>query len=372
MKKIYKGFTSNLIRVDNSPKSLTDSASPSIYQPTRLDNPTKRESEHLEDRIAFLEGGERALLLSSGIAAYTVSIMALTKSGDHIITHADVNPESLIFFNDLLPKMGIEKSFVEATDIETIEASIQDNTKVIFLEIPSNLTINISDIQKISEIAHRHDIKVIVDNTLATSFNQRPLDLGADVVVHFCTKYMNEHNDVTAGIIVGESKFITNCINITNSHGGKLNEFDGWLLQRCMNTLGLRMERQNESTQILAEFLEKHPAVEKVHYPGLKSHPQHELAQKQMRGFGTNLNIELKGGHEMIHQFLNRTLIFNRALNLGSVESLNSYIVASIHYDVPVEIRMLYGITEKLIRLSVGIEEIEDLLNDLEFSLDIN
>jgi len=177
--------------------------------------------------------------------------------------------------------------------------------------------------------------------------------------------------EVMAGVIVGESKFITNCINIIKSRGGKLNESDAWLLQRCMNTLGLRMKCHNSNAQLVADFLEKHPRVAKVHYPGLRSHPQHELAQKQMRGFGANLNIELKGGQETIHQFINRTLIFNRALNLDSVESLNSYIVAPIHYDVPVEIRKLYGITEKLIRLSVGIEEIEDLLNDLEFSLDM-
>lgn len=390
MKKQYKGVTSNLIHVGEAPDKTTGSVIPPIYQTTtfafdsnesitdlmegknegyiytRYGNPNYT---MVEKKIAFLEGGESALVLASGMAASSTAIMALVQTGDHVITHADVYGGTFGYFHEVLPRIGIERSFVDVTDLAAIEAAIQDNTKVIFLESPSNPTLKICDITKIAELAHAHGIKVIVDNTLATPLNQKPLELGADVVVHSGTKYLNGHSDVMAGAIVGESDYISECISIFRKMGGNLNAFDAWLLQRGMKTLGLRMERHNANGQLTAEYLEKHPLVEKVHYPGLKSHPQYDLARKQMRGFGGVMSIELKGGQETVNRFINQTQIFTRAVSLGSVESLITQPVAAVHYNVPAEFRALGGITEKLIRLSVGIEETEDILEDLENAL---
>ncbi|MFD1068183.1 trans-sulfuration enzyme family protein [Oceanobacillus locisalsi] len=392
MPKNYKGFTSNLIHVGESPDPTTGSVIPPIYQTTTfafdsnesvLDLMEGRKDGYIytrygnpnytmvEKKIAFLEGGENALVLSSGMAATSIAVMALAQAGDHIITHTDVYGGTFGYFHEVLPRVGIDKSFIDVTDISAIESAIQDNPKIIFLETPSNPTLKIYDIKKISELAHQYGIKVIVDNTFATPLNQKPLDLGADVVVHSGTKYLNGHSDVMAGAIVGETEFISDCTDLFRKLGGNLNGFDAWLLQRGMKTLGLRMERHNKNGQIITEFLEQHSMIEKVHYPGLKSHPQHELAKKQMHGFGGVLSIELKGGQETINQFINRTQIFTRAVSLGSVESLITQSVAAVHYNVPVEYREMGGITEKLIRISVGIEEVEDILEDLEFSLDI-
>ncbi|MGK9250256.1 trans-sulfuration enzyme family protein [Paenibacillus humicus] len=319
-------------------------------------------------KIAELEGAEAGLVLSSGMAATSTAITALAGSGDHMICHADVYGGSFGLFHSLLPKFGIQTSFVNVTDLEEIEKAIQPNTKVIFLESPSNPTMRICDIRKIADLAHQRNIQVVVDNTFAV-LNQKPLELGADVVVHSCTKYLNGHSDVMAGAIVGNQTFINDCIDVFRKLGGNLNGIDAWLLIRGMKTLGLRMQRHNENAQRVAEYLNEHPEIEKVHYPGLISHPQHALAASQMKGYGGVLSLELKGGQSEVDQFLNRVRLFTRAVSLGSVESLITQPVAAVHYNVPEEFRVLGGITPNMVRLSVGVEDIEDILNDLEQAL---
>ncbi len=323
----------------------------------------------VESKLAALEGAQSALVLASGMAATSTALIAQTKSGDHIISHADIYGGSFGLFHDLLPRFGLETSFVDVTDLRQLESAIHPNTRVIFLETPSNPTLRVCDITAIAELAHAHGIRVVVDNTFATPYNQKPLILGADAVVHSGTKYLNGHSDVMAGAIVGTTAYINECVNVFRKLGGNLNGIDAWLLNRGMKTFGLRMARHNQNGQVVAEYLATHPRVEKVHYPGLRSHPQHDLAKQQMAGFGGVLSIELKGGQEEVNRFLNRVDLFTRAVSLGSVESLITQPVAAVHYSVPDSYRQMGGITTNLIRISVGIEDVEDIVEDLDQAL---
>ena len=386
----YSGFSTNIVHIGERPDPTTGSVIPPIYQTTTfafetnesiLDLMEGRSTGYIytrygnpnytmvEEKIAFLEGAESGLVLASGMAATSTAIMAIVRAGDHIITHADVYGGSFGLFHDVLPRFGIETSFVDCSDFSQIEEATKDNTRVIFLETPSNPVLKVLDIRKISEYAHTHKIQVMVDNTFATPYNQKPLNLGADVVVHSCTKYLNGHSDVMAGAIVGNKDYITECVNIFRKLGGNLNGFDAWLLLRGIKTLGLRMERHNKNGQTVAEYLSKHPLVEKVHYPGLPDHQQHELAKSQMTGFGGVLSIELKGGTETVNKVLNKMKLFTRAVSLGSVESLITQPVAAVHFNVPKDFRKLGGIADNLVRISVGIEEAEDIIADLEQAL---
>jgi methionine-gamma-lyase len=388
----YSGFTTNLVHIGEKPDPTTGSVIPPIYQTTTFAFETNESIFDLmegrstgyiytrygnpnytmvEEKIAFLEDAESGLVLASGMAATTTAIMAILRAGEHIITHADVYGGSFGLFQDVLPRFGIETSFVDCGDFSQIQGAIKANTKVIFLETPSNPVLKIFDIRKISEFAHSHGILVVIDNTFATPYNQKPLNLGADVVVHSCTKFLNGHSDVMAGAIAGKKDYITECVNIFRKLGGNLNGFDAWLLLRGMKTFGLRMERHNQNAQKVAEFLSKHPLVERVYYPGLPEHEQHELAKSQMTGFGGVIGIELKGGQETVNKVINRVNLFTRAVSLGSVESLITQPVAAVHFNVPADFRKLGGITDNLIRLSVGIEETEDIIADLEQALDI-
>ncbi len=288
----------------------------------------------------------------------------------HIIAHADVYGGSFGLFYDILPRLGIETGFVDCSDFSQIEQARKGNTKVIFMETPSNPVLKVFDIRKIADFAHRHGIKVVVDNTFATPYNQKPLRLGADVVIHSCTKYLNGHSDVMAGAIVGDKDYIQECVNIFRKLGGNLNAFDAWLLLRGMKTFGLRMERHNHNGQIVAEFLSKHPLVEKVCYPGLPENDQYELAKSQMTGFGGVIGVYLKGDDKTVNRVLNRVKLLTRAVSLGSVESLITQPVAAVHFNVPLEFRKLAGITDNLVRISVGIEEPEDIIADLKQVLD--
>jgi methionine-gamma-lyase len=386
------GFNTNLVHVGERPDPTTGSVIPPIYQTTTfafekneqiLDLMEGRSKGYIytrygnpnytmvEEKLAFLEEAESGLVLASGMAATSTAIMALVRSGEHIIAHADVYGGSFGLFHDILPRLGIETTFVDCGDLCQIEHARKANTKVIFTETPSNPVLKVFDIRKIADWAHEHGIKVIVDNTFATPYNQKPLNLGADVVVHSCTKYLNGHSDVMAGAIVGNKDYIQECQNIFRKMGGNLNPFDAWLLLRGMKTFGLRMERHNQNGQIVAEFLTKQPLIEKVCYPGLPEHEQYRLAKSQMSGFGGVIGIYLKGGTQTVNKVLNRVNLLTRAVSLGSVESLITQPVAAVHYNVPLEFRKLAGIADNLIRISVGIEEPEDIIADLKQALDI-
>lgn len=390
-KSKYAGISTNLVHIGEKPDPTTGSVIPPIYQTTTFAFETNEKIFDLmegrstgyiytrygnpnytmvEAKISYLEEAESGLVLASGMAASATAVLALLKAGEHLVTHADIYGGSFGLFHEVLPRFGIDVSFVDFSDFSQIEGAIKKNTKVIFLESPSNPSLKIFDIRKISELAHSHGVQVVVDNTFATPYNQKPLLLGADVVVHSCTKFLNGHSDVMAGAIVGKADYITECVNIFRKLGGNLNGFDAWLLLRGMKTFGLRMERHNRNGQLVAEFLSKHPLVEKVYYPGLPTHEQYELAKTQMTGFGSVMSMELKGGQETINTVLNKLKLFTRAVSLGSVESLITQPVAAVHFNVPAEFRKLGGITDKLIRISVGIEEAEDVIADLEQALD--
>ena len=390
MSKRFKGFNSNLIHVGERPDPTTGSVIPPIYQTTTFAFPTNesmldlmegRASGYIytrygnpnyamaEAKIALMEGAPSALVLASGMAATSTAIMALASAGDHIITHADIYGGTFGLLHELFPRFGLETSFVDVTDLHEIEKAIRKSTKIIFLETPSNPTLRVCDIQSIAQLAHVHGIKVIVDNTFATPYNQRPLELGADVVVHSGTKYLNGHSDVMAGAIVGTEEYIADCVNVFRKLGANLNGFDVWLLIRGMKTFGLRMARHNENGLAVANYLADHPKIERIHYPGLPEHPQHELAKRQMTGFGGVLSVELKGDQGAVNSFLNRSELLTRAVSLGSVESLITQPVAAVHHNVPEAYRNLGGITPHLVRISVGIEDIEDIIEDLEQAL---
>lgn len=386
------GFNTNLVHVGERPDPTTGSVIPPIYQTTTfafekneqiLDLMEGRSKGYIytrygnpnytmvEEKLAFLEEAESGLVLASGMAATSTAVMALVRSGEHIIAHADVYGGSFGLFHDILPRLGIETTFVDCTDVSQIEQARKANTRVIFTESPSNPVLKVFDIRKIADWAHKHGIKVIVDNTFATPYNQKPLNLGADVVVHSCTKYLNGHSDVMAGAIVGDKDYIQECTNIFRKLGGNLNPFDAWLLLRGLKTFGLRMERHNQNGQRVAEFLTKQPLIEKVCYPGLPEHEQHALAKSQMTGFGGVIAIYLKGDQKTVNKVLNRVKLLTRAVSLGSVESLITQPVAAVHYNVPLEFRKLAGISDNLVRISVGIEEPEDIIADLKQALDI-
>lgn len=389
MSKQYQGLNSRLIHTGERPDPTTGAVVPPIYQTTTFAFPSNesmldlmegRSSGHIytrfsnpnfeiaEAKIAQIEGAEAALLLASGMAATSTAILTIAGAGDHIISHADIYGGSFGLLHSLFPNFGIETSFVDTANIEAVKEAIRPNTKLILLESPSNPTLRIYDIRQVANLAHEHNIQLILDNTFSV-LNQKPLELGADIVVHSCTKYMNGHSDVMAGAIVGTQAFIKECSEVYRKLGGNLNGFDAWLLIRGMKTLGLRMQRHNENAQRVAEYLQQHPRIETVHYPGLPSHPQHKLAADQMTAFGGVLSVELQGGQQEVDRLLNRVELFTRAVSLGSVESLITQPVAAVHHSVPEAYRTLGGIKPNLIRLSIGIEDVVDIIADLEQAL---
>ncbi len=390
MADALKGLNSLLVHVGEGPDPVTGSVTPPIYQTstfafptnesmadfmngrkegyiyTRLGNPN---FSVVEAKVAALEGAEKCLLVSSGMAAVATALTALCGSGDHIVAHADVYGGTFGLLHDLLPKFGIETSFLDLRDPSSLAAALRPTTRAVYLETPSNPTLRLADIAAIAEIAHRSDVKVIVDNTFATPVNQRPLALGADAVLHSGTKYLNGHSDVIAGLIAGSAEFILACSDVARKLGGTLNAFDAWLLGRGLKTLALRVQQQNENGQAVAEYLARHAATAEVLYPGLPSHPQYALAQRQMTGSCGVLGVRLKGGPAAVDRFLNRVQLFGRPVSLGSVESLITQPVAAVHRFVPPEFQALAGITPDLVRIAVGIEDTDDLIRDLEQAL---
>ncbi|GBC77152.1 L-methionine gamma-lyase [bacterium HR08] len=333
---------------------------------TRWGNPTTRQAEEI---IAALEGGERALLLASGMAAIATAVLACARSGDHIVAGRSLYAATMELFRHTLPQLGIEVTFVTPTDPENFRRALRPNTKLIYVETPSNPRLDLTDLQAVARLAREHGAFIIADNTFATPYNQRPLRLGIDAVVHSATKYLGGHHDLTAGAIVGSAAFIERCWRQAKLFGPTLSPFEAWLLIRGMKTFGLRLERQNANAQRIAEFLDAHPKIARVFYPGLPSHPQHDLARRQMRGFGGMLAFEVKGGREAGRRLVESLRVITLAVSLGGVTSLIQHPASMSHGPIPEEERRATGITEGLIRLSVGIEDAEDLIADLEQAL---
>jgi methionine-gamma-lyase len=330
-------------------------------------NPTVKA---LEDSLAELEQGHKALACSSGMAAIHTAISALVKSGDHVICSKAVYGPTATLFATVFSKFNVSVSFVNTSNIKKVEEAIKPETKVVYLESPGNPTLDISDIEEISKIAHKNNAKVIVDNTFMSPALQQPLLLGADVVVHSMTKFLNGHADVVGGcIIVKDEEEYKNFRKILNQLGGVLEPFNAFLVHRGLKTLSLRMERHSSNALAVAQFLEKHPLVEWVKFPGLKSHPQYEIGRKQHKDFSGMIAFELKGGIKAGEILMNSAKLCQLAVSLGGVETLIQHPASMTHLTMGKEARESAGITDGLVRISVGIENVNDLINDLEQAL---
>lgn len=335
------------------------------YIYTRLGNPTQ---EQLEGKMAILEGAEAALAVSSGMAAIASPIWTICSAGDHIVASDTLYGCTFALLSHQVQKFGIEVTFVDAKNPENIKNAMKENTKIVYIETPANPTLELVDIKKTAEIAHEGNAVLMVDNTFMSPYGQRPLELGADIVIHSATKYINGHGDVIAGIVVGKKEFIDQVrfIGVKDITGGCISPFNAWLLIRGLKTLGVRMERHCENAMKVARYLENHPMVEKVSYPGLENHPQHELAKKQMRNFGAMMSFEVKGGVDAGRQLMNSVKLCTLAVSLGDTETLIEHPASMTHSPVPREERLKAGITDGLVRLSVGLEDPEDIITDLE------
>lgn len=335
---------------------------------TRFGSPTVNE---LENKIAILEHAEAALALSSGLGAISTAVISQVKAGDHIIFGDVIYGCSFALFTKILPKFNVEYSIVDTTDVNAIKNAIKPNTKVIYVETPANPTLKISDIEVISSMAHEHEgIKVVVDSTFASPYLQNPLDLGADVVVHSATKYLCGHGTVVAGVIASNKEFIDNArMPYLQCFGAVLSPFDAWLIMQGIKTLGIRMERHCENAMKVAKYLEQHPMVDKVYYPGLPSHGTHEIAKKQMRGFGGMMSVDIKGGMDSVRTVMNSVNVISLATSLGNVDSLIQHSPTMSHFDMTPEQRHAVSIFDGQVRISVGIEDVDDLIADLEQAL---
>ncbi len=331
------------------------------YDYSRLQNPTR---ENLEKIVASLEHGTDAFALSSGMAAISL-LFELFKPGDHIVSEADLYGGSIRLYDHVSKKNGYALTFLNCAK-DDVESAIRSNTKAIYIETPTNPMMNVSDIRKISEIAKRHDLLLIVDNTFLSPYFQNPLDLGADVVIHSGTKFLGGHNDTLAGFIVTNKAEIAEKLRfLIKTTGAGLAPFDSWLLLRGIKTLGLRMEKAQKNAQELAAWLKKQKNVTDVFYPGLPEHPGYEIMKKQARGFGSMItfNVDTK---EHALAILQEVRMIKYAESLGGTETLITYPTTQTHADVPEEVRLKNGITPRTLRLSTGIEDVEDLIFELE------
>ncbi len=336
------------------------------FEYSRTSNPTR---SVLEACMAALEDGKYGLAFASGMAAES-AILSLLSAGDHIVSCDDLYGGSYRIFERVMRRYTVETSYVPADDLDAYEKAIQPNTKMVWLETPTNPLLRLVDIRAIAEIAHRHKLLVVVDNTFASPYFQQPLKLGADIVVHSTTKYINGHSDVVGGALVLNDEEAYEAIKFyQNAAGGVPSPFDAWLILRGIKTLAVRMRQHEENARAVAGFLAEHPRVERVYYPGLVSHPDHELAKRQMSGFGGMVSFQPKGSFVDIAQIVRRFKVFALAESLGGVESLVCHPASMTHGSIPKDIRESRGLTDTLLRLSVGIEDKEDLMRDLEQAL---
>jgi methionine-gamma-lyase len=336
------------------------------YIYTRWGNPTVRA---LERNVAELEGGEDARACSSGMAAIHTAVASVVRKGDHVIAPDSLYSGTEKLFVDIFSKFGVQTAFVDQSDTANVEDAVKKNTKIIFIETPANPTLRITDLKAVARIAQERNIITMVDNTFMSPYFQQPLRMGIDVSIHSMTKYLGGHSDLIGGIIIGRRSLFKALDNMIRNTGGTLGPFDAWLALRGIKTLPLRMKKHDENAMKVAEFLEAHRKVEKVHYPGLKSHPQHELAKRQMSGFGGMISFQLKGGVQEGVKLMNSVKLCILAVSLGAVETLIEHPASMTHASISREERLKTGITDGLVRLSVGIEDAEDIIQDLEQAL---
>ncbi len=339
------------------------------YDYSRSGNPTRNA---FEDCMASLEEGIKGYGFSSGVAAISACV-ELLEPGDHVIAMDDLYGGTVRLFNEIKTKsQGITVTYVDMTDFDNVEKAFTNKTKMIFVETPTNPLLKITDLEKIANFAKEKKILSVCDNTFASTYIQKPLNFGIDIVLHSATKYLGGHSDLIAGVLVigrDDKNLLEKMANIQNSLGPITSTFDSYLILRSLKTLPIRMERHSKNALLIANELINHEKIENVIYPGLESHPQHQLAKKQMNGFGGIISIELSGGLEASKTFLEKTKIFSLAESLGGVESLIEHPALMTHASLPAEIRDKIGITDGLIRLSVGIESVEDLIDDIHQAL---
>jgi len=359
-------YQTSTFQVTDSDQQLRATGTDMFY--TRYGNPTHTA---VEAAIAELEGADAALLFASGMGAITTSILALVKSGDHIVAQRDIYGGVTKFFSTWLPKLGIETTLVDTTDYDQHARAICPNTKLIYLESPTNPTLRVVDLRKPVELAREHKILTLIDSTFATPINQRPIEFGIDVVLHAATKYLGGHTDLICGVATGRSDIIDQIKAARTTLGGVMDPHAAFLLLRGIKTLAVRVERQNESALRIAEFLAQHPKVRSVNYPFLRGHPQRALAMEQMKGGGGVLSFEVDGTGEDAKRLSEALHLFTLAPSLGGVESLVSIPVLTSHAMISADLRQKMGVTDQLIRLSVGIENANDLIADIEQALTV-
>jgi cystathionine gamma-lyase len=335
---------------------------------TRYGNPVH---ERVKKVMAELEGTETALVTGSGMGAIATTILALVSAGDHVIAQTRHYMSTAKIMDEMLPRFGVEVTLVEQADITAFEAAIRPNTKLIMVESPANPTLVVTDLAAVAELARSRGIIVVADNTFATPINQRPHDLGIDVVVHSATKYLGGHHDLTAGVVCTSEELAERIWHTHISIGSVLSPMDAWLLLRGLRTLPMRVERINANALALAEFLEEQPQIERVYYPGLASHPQHELAKRQMRGFGGMIAFEIKGGYDATERFVSALNLSLNAVSLGGVDSLVVHTAAMWGGVMTEEQMRTAGIQPNFVRYSVGLEHIDDLKADLLQALQV-
>ena len=336
------------------------------YEYGRTHNPTRAA---LEGNVAAIESGREGFAFASGLAA-TRAVMTLLQAGDHVVVTDNTYGGTYRLFEQVLRKGSLDFSYVDTSDLEALEAAFQPNTRMLFMESPTNPVLRVTDLAAASALARARGVAVVVDNTFASPYVQRPLELGADMVLHSTTKFLNGHSDSVGGIVVATREDHIEWLRfVQNAEGAILGPMDAWLVLRGTKTLPLRMERHNLNAQRIAEYLEAHPKVELVHYPGLTSHPQHALAARQMKGFGGIIAFRM-GTLERARSVLNHVRLMALAESLGGVETLISHPASMTHGSVPSERRMALGVTDDLVRVSVGVEDVEDLVEDLAQALD--
>ena len=363
---IYQNSTFGFQTAEECASAFIDEESGYVY--TRWGNPTQ---EALERKLAALEAGEAALATASGMGAISTALLTALVDGGHVVAMDNLYSATYNLLNDELCRMGVETTFVDATDTNKVANAIRPDTRVLYLESPTNPLLKLIDLSACADIAKKHGITSIIDNTFATPCSQQPISLGIDVVLHSMTKYLSGNGAVIAGAIVGDKEFIERAQKVTlRNFGAAISPFNAWLTLLGIPTLPLRFTRHCENALEIASFLETHPAVAWVRYPGLVSHPQHNLAKKQMDGFGGMITIELEGGSAAGEQLVNHLQICTLAVSLGDVRTLVCHPASTTHSHVPKDVRQKTGITDGLVRFSIGLEDKEDIIADLQQALD--
>jgi methionine-gamma-lyase len=359
---IYQTSTFKFESAEHGAKCFSGESDGFIY--TRIANPTIRD---LEKTVADLENGFDGIAASSGMGAINTVYTAFLGAGDHIVSSDAVYGPSRVVLETIYPRFNVESTFVNTSVLENIKNAIQPNTKLIYIETPANPTIGITDIKKVAEIAHAAGIPLCVDNTFCSPYLQKPLDLGADVVLHSMTKFINGHADVVAGMIVAKTEEMYKKIRpVLVNMGFNMDPSQAFLVRRGLKTLAVRIDRAQANAIKVADFLEKHPKVAWIKYPGLKSHPQHELAKEQMAGPGAMISFGLKGGYESGKHMMDNVHMAILAVSLGGIETLIQHPASMTHSKMTKEARTAAGVTDELVRLSIGIENVEDIIADLE------